>query len=54
MVWIGHERAEAVRVQVVARLQEAMGVTIGLDGWTNVNGLKFINVVILAGGVAYY
>jgi hypothetical protein len=54
MVWIGHERAEAVRVQVVARLQEAMGVTIGLDGWTNVNGLKVINVVILAGGVAYY
>jgi hypothetical protein len=54
MVGRGHQRAEAVREQVTHRLQKNEGVTVGVDGWTNVNGHKVLNVVPVAGGVAYY
>jgi hypothetical protein len=50
----GHERAEAVRRQLVNKLQASEGVTVGVDGWTNVNGHKVVNLCPVAGGVAYY
>jgi hypothetical protein len=54
MVGVGHERAELVRQRVVETLQASEGVTVGVDGWTNVNGHKVLNLCPVAGGVAYY
>lgn len=50
----GHVRTEGVRVRVIAELRKSKGVTVGLDGWTNVKARKVVNVVPYAGGVAYY
>ena len=47
-------RAEGVRAAVVQRLQQAAGVAVGIDGWTNVRHDKVINLCPVAGGVAYY
>lgn len=49
-----HERAESVRERVVWRLQQSKGVTVGLDGWSNVGKYKVINLVPISSGVAYY
>ena len=54
MIGRGHQRADAVREQVTSVLQQNEGVTVGVDGWTNVNGHKVLNLVPVAGGVAYY
>jgi hypothetical protein len=51
---VSHQRAKGVRERVVKKLQEDEGVTVGMDGWTNVNGHKVINLVPVAHGVAYY
>jgi hypothetical protein len=50
----GHQRADSVRERVTDVLQRNEGVTVGVDGWTNVNGHKVLNLVPVAGGVAYY
>jgi hypothetical protein len=49
-----HERAAAVKERVVARLKRSKGITVGLDGWTNVGRYKVINIVPISCGVAYY
>ena len=54
MVGRAFERADVVRAQVAERLQASEGVTVGVDGWTNINGHKVLNLVPVAGGVAYY
>jgi hypothetical protein len=54
MVGLAYERSEKVRDAVIERLHESEWVTVGVDGWTNVNGHKVLNLVPVAGGVAYY
>jgi hypothetical protein len=49
-----HDSVERVRSRVLAILRACKGVTVGLDGWTNVRQEKVINVVVVARGVAYY
>ena len=47
-------RVEGVMEQVVNRLRACNGVTIGVDGWTNVRHDKVINICPVGRGVAYY
>ena len=49
-----HDRVEGVMVQVIQRLAACGGVTVGIDGWTNVRHDKVINLCPLGRGVAYY
>ena len=49
-----HDAASAVKLQVVAKLRVCRGVTVGIDGWTNVRHDKVINLCPVGRGVAYY
>ena len=49
-----HGRAHEVKMKVVSRLQVCRGVTVGVDGWTNVRHDKVINLCPVGRGVAYY
>jgi hypothetical protein len=48
------QRVAGVKQQVVDRLRACKGVTVGIDGWTNVRGDKVINVCPVGRGIAYY
>ena len=47
-------RVDGVMEQVLAKLRLCHGVTIGVDGWTNVRHDKVINICPVGRGVAYY
>ena len=49
-----HVRAEEVKGRVIARLRTCKGVTVGVDGWTNVRHDKVINLCPVGRAVAYY
>ena len=49
-----YEGAKRIRSRVINALRQAAGVTVGIDGWTNVKRQKVINLVGVANGVAYY
>ena len=51
---VAHSRVEDVRDQVIDRLRLCKGVTVALDGWTNVRHDKVINLCPVGRGVAYY
>ena len=48
------DNVRSMRPVVLGRLRASPGVTIGMDGWTNVRHEKVINLVPVANGVAYY
>jgi hypothetical protein len=48
------DNVRAMKPIVVARLRACSGVTVGMDGWTNVRHEKVINLVPVADGVAFY
>lgn len=48
------KRVDVVIEQVVVQLKKCHGVTVGIDGWTNPNHNKVINVCPVGRGVAYY
>ena len=47
-------RAAVVMNAVKHLLRQSSGVTVGIDGWTNVNGGKVINLCPVAQGTAFY
>lgn len=48
-------QSDAIKQVIIDRLQGAHKyVTSAVDGWTNVRSDKVNNVVLLAGGTAYY
>ena len=47
-------RAAEVMNRVKHLLRQSSGVTVGIDGWTNVNGAKVINFCPVARGTAFY
>ena len=49
-----HARASQVKQQVIAKLRVCRGVTVGVDGWTNVRHDKVINLCPVGRAVAYY
>ncbi len=49
-----HDRVQVVKEKVVKRLRASPGVSVGIDGWTNVRHDKVINLCPVAGGVAFY
>jgi hypothetical protein len=51
---LGAGRVEQVRKRVIAALQPSPGVTVGIDGWTNVRHEKVINLCPVVGGIAFY
>jgi hypothetical protein len=48
------DNVRAMKPVVINRLQASSGVTVGMDGWTNVRREKVINLVPVADGVAFY
>ena len=48
------QRVDVVMAQVLDKLRLCNGVTIGVDGWTNVRHDKVINICPVGRGVAYY
>jgi hypothetical protein len=49
-----HAQAQSMKETVVGRLRGTTPVTVGLDGWTNTNHNKVINIVPIVDGVSYY
>ena len=49
-----HVTAQTVRGHVIGRLRACRGVTVGIDGWTNVRHDKVINLCPVGRSVAYY
>jgi hypothetical protein len=49
-----HGAAMEVKAQVIAKLRLCRGVTVGVDGWTNVRHDKVLNLCPVGRGVAYY
>jgi len=49
-----HAAATEVKGEVIAKLRRCRGVTVGVDGWTNVRHDKVINLCPVGRGVAYY
>jgi hypothetical protein len=49
-----HARAEEVKGRVIGKLRACRGVTVGVDGWTNVRHDKVINLCPVGRSVAYY
>ena len=49
-----YERVKSIKPRVINALRQATGVTVGIDGWTNVRHQKVVNLVGVANGVAYY
>jgi hypothetical protein len=47
-------RARQVKGQVIAKLRACRGVTVGIDGWTNVRHDKVLNLCPVGRSVAYY
>ena len=47
-------RAKVIMGEVMVRLRQSKGVTVGIDGWTNVRKEKVINFCPVAGGIAFY
>ena len=48
------DNVKEMKPEVIHRLRACSGVTVGMDGWTNVRHQKVINLVPVANGVAYY
>jgi hypothetical protein len=48
------DNVREMKPEVLNRLRACPGVTVGMDGWTNVRHQKVINLVPVANGVAYY
>ena len=48
------ERVKAIRPQVLNALRLGAGITVGIDGWTNVRHEKVVDLVPVSNGVAYY
>jgi hypothetical protein len=51
---MAHKRVEEVRKAVISVLSLSSGVSVGVDGWTNVRHQKVINLCPVSRGVAYY
>jgi hypothetical protein len=49
-----YDNVRTMKREVVDQLRSCAGVTVGMDGWTNVRHEKVINLVPVASGVAYY
>ncbi len=49
-----HMRAQEVKGRVVGKLRSCRGVTVGVDGWTNVRHDKVINLCPVGRSVAFY
>ena len=49
-----HMRAEEVKGRVIGKLRTCKGVTVGVDGWTNVRHDKVINLCPVGRTIAYY
>ena len=51
---VAHGRVEEVRAQVIDRLRLCKGLTVAIDGWTDVRHGKVINLCSVGRGVACY
>jgi hypothetical protein len=51
---LAHGRVQQVMQRVLTVLRSSMAITVGIDGWTNNNHVKVVNVVAVGRGVAYY
>ena len=49
-----HVRAQEVKGRVIGKLRSCRGVTVGVDGWTNVRHDKVINLCPVGRSVAFY
>ena len=54
LVVLAHRLVQRVMQEVLTVLRRCKSVTVGIDGWTNTNHIKVINVVPVGRGVAYY